>query len=392
MTQDTPTTGTDKMEKGKGQQPSSSSTSTSPSKSKKRARDTEDPVGNATKKEEQLEEKEKESTKKAKTTKTKSKSKSKDETAKKSKDETAENTTTGSGSEFTNTKMPESFDFVTPHNSANSIKILSYNVNSLPASLKKNLLPYLKAESPDILCLQETKLNAPDTSTFPKNEYPYQYWSCSLSKKGYAGSAVLSKIEPVSVHYGIKNEMVNGAKDDEALEDDEGRCITLEFADYFLVACYVPNAGMKLERLDYKEKYNKAMEKYLNALDARKPVVWAGDLNVAHHEIDLARPKQNKNKTPGFTDVEREGFTSILNGGSEGKHKRVDVFRQLYPNDAGYTYFSYRFQCRPKHLGWRLDYFVVSEKFMSRVVDMNVRKQCYGASDHLPLYLVIQKK
>ncbi|ORX84008.1 hypothetical protein K493DRAFT_239487 [Basidiobolus meristosporus CBS 931.73] len=260
----------------------------------------------------------------------------------------------------------------------NQIKLVSWNVNSLNAAMKKGFLEYVKAENPDILCLQETKLNQAPKDVL-KKEYKYQYWPCCQSgKKGYAGTAILSRIEPLQVTYGL---------DDSDL-DDEGRVITLEFEAYFLVACYIPNAGEKLVRLKFREEWDVKMSEMLDKLNAKKPVIWAGDLNVAHEEIDLARPAQNRNKTPGFTDAERAGFSKCL---SLSSGAMVDTFRHLHPDQSTYTYFSYRFQCRKKNLGWRLDYFVVSEALVPKVVHSAPRCECYGASDHVPIVLILEK-
>ncbi|KAJ3065287.1 hypothetical protein HK102_007938, partial [Quaeritorhiza haematococci] len=205
------------------------------------------------------------------------------------------------------------------------------------------------------------------------------YWSHSEAKKGYSGVAVFSKTKPLKDTYGIGISEF----------DDEGRTITLEYEDFFLIACYIPNAGSKLERLDYKVRYNAAMEAYIRGLEKKKPIIWTGDLNVAHKEIDLARPKTNQ-KSAGFTPEERADFERILNKNSP---PLIDTWRHLHPDQPnGYTYYSYRFQCRVKGIGWRLDYFVVSEKLMPRVVDSVIRSEAYGASDHVPIVLVLKKK
>ncbi|KAK9767974.1 hypothetical protein K7432_018675 [Basidiobolus ranarum] len=187
----------------------------------------------------------------------------------------------------TNTTMPDTYSY--KDISDNQMKIVSWNVNSLNAAMKKGFLDYVKAEKPDILCLQETKLNQTPKDIL-KKEYKYQYWwCCNSGKKGYAGSAVLSKIEPLNVTYGLEDTDL----------DDSGRVITLEFEEYYLIACYIPNAGEKLVRLKYREEWDIKMKNMLENLNAKKPVIWAGDLNVAHQEIDLARPAQNRNKYNG---------------------------------------------------------------------------------------------
>ncbi|KAJ2826011.1 hypothetical protein IWW50_002579, partial [Coemansia erecta] len=196
--------------------------------------------------------------------------------------------------------------------------------------------------------------------------------------KGYSGTAVFSKLKPLRVTTGFETDPV----------DDEGRLITLEFDSFHLVACYVPNAGDKLVRLDRRMRWDQAMRAHLAALEESKPVIYTGDLNVAHNEIDLARPDTN-HRSAGFTDEERNSFTDTLRGST---YPRIDVFRHLNPDAraAAYSYFGYRANCREKSLGWRLDYFVVSEPLMSRVAGVVTRNQCYGASDHVPLLLYLQ--
>ncbi|KAJ2001192.1 hypothetical protein H4R26_004257 [Coemansia thaxteri] len=274
--------------------------------------------------------------------------------------------------------MPKVYDFIaaTP---GNCYKLVSYNVNSLQAACKKGFKEYLSAENPDVICLQETKANQPMAFLVSKKQYPFQYWHCSKTKKGYAGTAVFSKIEPARVSYGLGASGL----------DTEGRVITLEFGTFHFVACYVPNAGEKLVRLARRVEWDVRMGEYLTELEATKPVVYAGDLNVAHHEIDLARPDTNR-RSAGFTVEERDGFTALL---GDGEHSRIDAFRKLHPEALaeGYTYFGYRANCREKSVGWRLDYFVVSRPLMDRVIDVIVRNECYGASDHVPIALYLEK-
>ncbi|KAJ2156989.1 hypothetical protein GGF46_004809 [Coemansia sp. RSA 552] len=274
----------------------------------------------------------------------------------------------------TNKTMPSDYAFIRPA-PPGCRKIVSFNVNSLAAACKKGFKEYVAAEDPDILCLQETKANQP--MAFVLSSYPHKYWHCSRAKKGYSGTAVFSKTKPLGATYGFGP--------DADVADDEGRLITLEFDSFHLVACYVPNAGEKLVRLDRRMRWDDAMRAHLAALERSKPVVYTGDLNVAHHPVDLARPDSNK-RSAGFTQEERNSFTSLL-----GDH-RLDAFRHLHPDaraDA-YTYFGYRGNCRAKALGWRLDYFVVSAALMPRVVDVTVRNQCYGASDHVPLLMLLR--
>ncbi|KAI8811874.1 Endonuclease/exonuclease/phosphatase [Cladochytrium replicatum] len=257
----------------------------------------------------------------------------------------------------------------------NLIKLISWNVSSFPASVKKKSLEYIAAEQPDVLMLQETKVNKPPKNISEK-DYPYQYWHSSSAKKGYAGTALLSKIQPINVSYGVGHQEFDG----------EGRTITAEFNDFFLVNTYVPNAGTGLDRLKGKQDYSLLLEQHLRTLDAVKPVIWTGDLNVAHQEIDLTNPKTNK-RSAGFTLEERADFTRIL----EGSPKFVDSWRSRNPGTVGYTYWSYRHACRSKNIGWRLDYFVVSERFMPAIADSFIRTEVYGASDHVPIGLLVHK-
>ncbi|KAJ2361110.1 hypothetical protein H4R23_003784 [Coemansia sp. Cherry 401B] len=276
-----------------------------------------------------------------------------------------------------NKTMPTDYGFIEAA-PAGCLKIVTYNVNSLAAASKKGFKEYVAAESPDILCLQETKANQPMAFLLSKTQYPHQLWHCSRAKKGYSGTAVFSKRKPLRTTYGFEDNKL----------DDEGRLITVEYDSFHLVACYVPNAGEKLVRLDRRMRWDEAMRAHLDALEQTKPVIYTGDLNVAHAEVDLARPDTN-HRSAGFTDEERQSFTTTLQGSAL---PRVDAFRQLYPTaraDA-YTYFGYRANCREKRLGWRLDYFVVSQPLMPRVVDVINRNQCYGASDHVPLLLYLR--
>ncbi|KAJ2637225.1 hypothetical protein GGF40_002504 [Coemansia sp. RSA 1286] len=277
-----------------------------------------------------------------------------------------------------NTTMPTDYSFIAP-TPANCHKLVTYNVNSLSAASKKGFKEYLNAEDPDVICMQETKANQPMVFLVSKKTFPFQYWHCSKAKKGYSGTAVFSKIKPVQVKYGLGSTGL----------DDEGRTITLEFGSFYLVNCYVPNAGEKLVRLDRRLKWDAAMREYLTELEKKKPVIYAGDLNVAHHPIDLARPDTNK-RSAGFTVEERDSFTSILKG--DGAEARIDAFRHLYPDATteAYTYFGYRANARGNRVGWRLDYFVVSPALLPRVSDVIVRNQCYGASDHVPLVLYLK--
>ena len=251
-----------------------------------------------------------------------------------------------------------------------AIKIASFNIVSVASSLKNGLKRYVDAEDADILCLQETKVHATaiPMKLFPA--YAHEYWCCS-EKKGYSGTAVFAKRKPLSVTYGLP----------QAEHNTEGRAITLEYPEFFLVNTYVPNAGQELARLPYRQRWNADLLAYLQALDARKPVVWTGDLNVAHTPIDLARPKTNT-KSAGFTAEERADFTTALAAGF------VDTFRHAHPDEPyHYTYWGRRFNARARNIGWRLDYFVVSQRLLPQVRASLIRKEVYGASDHVPIVL-----
>jgi exodeoxyribonuclease-3 len=254
------------------------------------------------------------------------------------------------------------------------MKIVSWNVNGIRACLEKGFLDFVKDENPDIICLQETKAH-PDQVDIQLNDYDHHYWN-SAERRGYSGTAVFSKIKPISVQYGIGNPA-----------DNEGRVITLEFPDYFLVTVYTPNSKRGLERLDFRyNEWDKQFLNYVNELP--KPVVFCGDLNVAHQEIDLKNPSTNKTtKTKpgnaGFTDKERERFGDFLNDGY------VDTFRHFYPDKIQYTWWSYMFQARKKNAGWRIDYFVADERLLPKVKDSKILDQVFG-SDHCPVVLEME--
>lgn len=227
-------------------------------------------------------------------------------------------------------------------------------------------MDFLQKENPDIMALQETKMQ-PDQADFRFDDY-YVYWN-SADKKGYSGTLVLTKKEPLNVIYGIDGNHYN----------DEGRMITLEFDDYYFITAYVPNAQRELTRLDYRMTYEAAFRDYIARLDQHKPVILCGDLNVAHQEIDLKNPKSNM-QNAGFTIEERTAFSQLLDLGFK------DTFRTLYPDTIKYTWWSYMFQSRQKNIGWRIDYFVVSERFMNHVEDSLIYNEILG-SDHCPVGL-----
>lgn len=248
-------------------------------------------------------------------------------------------------------------------------KLISWNVNGIRACAGKGFLDFFRQADADVFCLQETKLQAGQLEL----DLPgyYQYWNYA-EKKGYSGTALFTRQEPLSVTYGI------GVPD----HDREGRVITAEFPDYYVVTCYTPNSQNELARLDYRMEWEDAWLGYLKGLEERKPVIFCGDLNVAHQEIDLKNPKTNR-KNAGFTDQEREKFTRLLEAGF------VDTYRYFYPQQEGvYSWWSYRFKAREKNAGWRIDYFCVSETLKSRLESAAIHTEILG-SDHCPVELVI---
>ncbi len=249
------------------------------------------------------------------------------------------------------------------------MKLVSWNVNGLRACVGKGFFEFLAAESPDAMCLQETKLQ-PEQA--PQVDGYFEYW-CSAERKGYSGTALFSKSEPLSVAYGLGIEE----------HDHEGRVITAEYSDFYLVTVYTPNSQDELKRLDYRMQWEDAFRAYVCALDAKKPVVICGDLNVAHQEIDLKNPKTNR-RNAGFTDEERGKLTELLDAGF------ADTFRRLNPELTGaYSWWSYRFRAREKNAGWRIDYFLVSERLMPRIRDAKILSDVFG-SDHCPVLLEIE--
>lgn len=249
-------------------------------------------------------------------------------------------------------------------------KMISWNVNGLRACLGKGFLEYLKETEADIFCIQESKLQEGQVDL----ELPgyHQYWNYA-EKKGYSGTAMFTKEEPIAVTYGLGIEE----------HDHEGRVITAEFPEYYVVTCYTPNSQDGLKRLDYRMQWEDAFRAYLKELEMKKPVIFCGDLNVAHQEIDLKNPKTNR-KNAGFSDEERAKFTELLEAGF------VDTFRYFYPDQEGiYSWWSYRFSARAKNAGWRIDYFCVSESLKDRLVDAKIHTEVMG-SDHCPVELDIQ--
>ena len=245
------------------------------------------------------------------------------------------------------------------------MRLISWNVNGLRAVMKKNFFEFLQEEDPDILCLQETKMQEGQAEV-PTEGY-HQYWS-SAEKKGYFGVLTLTKEEPISVTYGL----------DIRHHDQEGRLITAEFPDFYLVNVYVPNSQEKLARLSYRMEWEDDFRTYVLGLP--KPVIICGDMNVAHREIDLKNPKNNR-KNAGFTDEEREKMTILQNSGF------IDTFRHFYPQlEGAYSWWSYRFNARANNAGWRIDYFLVSRDMEDRLVDAKILSEVHG-SDHCPVVL-----
>ena len=249
------------------------------------------------------------------------------------------------------------------------MKLISWNVNGLRACVQKGFLDIFKELDADMFCIQESKLQEGQISL--ELEGYHQYWNYAI-KKGYSGTAIFTRREPMSVAYGIGIEE----------HDQEGRVITLEFAEFYLVTVYTPNSQSELARLDYRMRWEDAFLSYLKGLEEKKPIVFCGDLNVAHKEIDLKNPKTNR-KNAGFTDEEHGKFSTLLGQGF------IDTYRYFYPDQEGiYSWWSYRFQARKKNAGWRIDYFCVSESLKEKLVDAKIHTEIMG-SDHCPVELDI---
>ena len=252
------------------------------------------------------------------------------------------------------------------------MKLLSWNVNGVRAAVKKDFVKSVKKIDADVICLQETKAQPDEVEAALSGLKGYHIYANSAEKKGYASTAILSKKEPVSV----KNDI--GKK----VHDQEGRVITAEFTDFYLVTVYVPNSGRGQVRLEYRQQWDKDFLAYVKRLEKTKPVIICGDLNVAHQPIDLARPKSNYNKTSGYTQIEIDGFDKFLKKGF------IDTFRQLYPEQVTYSWWSYMFNSRKKNVGWRIDYFLVSKMYFPKVKDSEILTQIEG-SDHCPILLTL---
>lgn len=249
------------------------------------------------------------------------------------------------------------------------MKFVSWNVNGLRACITKGFENSFKALDADFFCLQETKLQEGQTDL--KFEGYDSYWNYA-EKKGYSGTAIFTKHKPLSVSYGLGIDE----------HDHEGRVITLEMDDFFLVTVYTPNSQDGLRRLDYRMKWEEDFLAYIKTLDEKKPVIICGDLNVAHEEIDLKNPKTNR-MNAGFTDQEREKMSIFLSNGF------IDTFRALYPDTVKYSWWSYRFKAREKNAGWRIDYFLISERLKERMENALIHNEVYG-SDHCPVELILK--
>ena len=249
------------------------------------------------------------------------------------------------------------------------MKFISWNVNGLRACVGKDFEQQFKDLDADFFCLQETKMQAGQLDiSFPGYE---SYWNYA-DKKGYSGTVIFTKHKPLSVTYGIDIDE----------HDHEGRVITLEMDDFYLVTVYTPNSQDGLRRLDYRMKWEDDFQAYLHKLDEKKPVIVCGDMNVAHQEIDLKNPKTNR-KNAGFTDEEREKMTQLLDNGF------IDTFRTLYPEQVTYSWWSYRFRAREKNTGWRIDYFLISERLKDRLEDAKIHTEIMG-SDHCPVEIILK--
>lgn len=248
------------------------------------------------------------------------------------------------------------------------MKLISFNVNGIRAAVKKGLHEVIRELNADVICFQETKATPEQVREALFGVDDYHIYAFSAEKKGYSGTAIISKVEPINVKHGIGI----------AEHDDQGRAITCEFDDFFLVNVYVPNSGNGLVRLPYRMSWDVALLAYLKELEKTKPVVYCGDLNVAHRPIDIKNDKSNYNKTPGYTQDEIDGMDRYVNAGL------IDTFRTLHPDEVKYSWWSYRANARENNVGWRLDYFLVSESLMLNVKDAFILNDVEG-SDHCPV-------
>lgn len=264
------------------------------------------------------------------------------------------------------------------------MKIISWNVNGLRAATTKGFYEFFDQIDADIFCIQETKMQENQIDEKMQELGKFQYWS-SAKKKGYSGTAVFAKKKPLMITSNIEKEadkIIPENKKRLLNDNDEGRIITCEYEKFYLVNCYIPNSKRELARLDYRMIWEDEIREYLKALDKKKPVIYCGDLNVAHNEIDLKNPSSNHHNA-GFTNEEREKMTKLLNEGF------IDTFRHLYPNKKDeYTWWSYMFHAREKNAGWRIDYFIVSDRIKDKIIDAKIHQNILG-SDHCPIELEI---
>ena len=250
------------------------------------------------------------------------------------------------------------------------MKIVSWNVNGIRACVKKGFLDFVEKEKPDVLCIQETKAH-PDQVDEMLKEYEHHFWN-TAEKKGYSGTAIFSKIKPVSVLYG-----------DEPMDDNQGRVIAVEFEEYYLVTVYTPNSKRGLVGLDRRAKWDKEFHKFILSLEEKKPVIFCGDLNVAHKDIDLKNFKANYNKNAGYTQKEIDGLQRYIDSGF------IDSFREFEKEGGHYTWWSYMFNARANNTGWRIDYFMVSKKLKSKLKDAFILSKVMG-SDHCPVGILLK--
>ena len=248
------------------------------------------------------------------------------------------------------------------------MKILSFNVNGIRAVVGKSFISDMQAQAPDVICLQETKATPEQVAAAVSPLEGYRVFANSAERKGYSGTAILSKVQPLSVSYGI------GMPE----HDTEGRVICAEFSDFYLLTVYVPNSGSELLRLGYRQSWDSAFLSYLKQLEQTKPVLVCGDFNVAHKAIDLARPKENYNKAAGYMQEEIDGMEAYSNA------KLIDTFRYLHPDTIKYSWWSYRAGAREKNVGWRIDYFLMSEHFLPQLKAAFILNDVFG-SDHCPV-------
>ncbi len=250
------------------------------------------------------------------------------------------------------------------------MRLVSWNVNGIRAVMKKDFDKSLADMKADVVCLQETKAQCEQVQEAVEPLNGYHVYSNSAERKGYSGTAILSRKEPLSIHKGIK------AKD----HDSEGRVLTAEFEKFFLITVYTPNSGAELKRLGYRQEWDKAFLNYLRKLEQQKPLVICGDLNVAHQEIDIARPQANYNKSAGYTQAEIDGFDKLMEAGF------VDTFRHLHPKTVKYSWWSFRANARAKNIGWRIDYFLTSSTLKNKIKAADIKNEISG-SDHCPVTL-----